>query len=313
MKILITGGAGFIGSAVCDLLAGMGHTVLSIDNYLTGRKENLAPSESLQEKQVDIGDEQAVKECFAAFQPTVVLHAAASYSDPLNWKRDIAVNIVGMVNLIAASKENAVEKFIYLETALSYGLNPPVVPVTIGSPFFSGGYEGGSSYAVSKAAGELYLSISGLNYTVLRLANVYGPRNFTGPIPSFYKQLGDNQPCTVKNSRRDFIYVSDVVACIYKAMTIDTPSRYFNVSTGNDYAVKEIFELVKQEFPDSTSQVRYEDIDADDTKNILLDNSLTCKQLDWQPIVSLTEGIAETIRWYKNNKIEHTFTHLKMK
>ena len=162
MKILITGGAGFIGSHLADRLLDRSDDVLVIDNYATGRRDNLpesAPGLSVVEG--DIADRGLVDRLFAEFQPEVVVHAAASYKDPDDWATDAATNVVGSANVVQASQRRPVDRLIYLQTALCYGLHPLEQPITLDHPL----RPGASSYAISKTAGEHYVALSGLSAT----------------------------------------------------------------------------------------------------------------------------------------------------
>ena len=124
---------------------------------------------------------------WSEFQPNVVVHTAASYKDPDDWYSDTMTNCVGGSNIVSAAKKFGVERFVYYQTALCYGLNPQQSPIRLDHPRIPEG----SSYAISKTANELYLELSGLDYVTFRLANVIGPRNVAGPLPIFYQRLKD--------------------------------------------------------------------------------------------------------------------------
>ena len=209
------------------------------------------------------------------------------------------------------SKKHSISKFINLQTSLCYGLDPISFPVKIGDPYFNGSYRGGSSYAVSKTAGELYLSLSGLNFISFRLANVYGPRNFSGPIPAFYSNLMNNTKSRIYKTKRDFIYVGDVVSCIIKSLKKETLENYFNISTGFDIEISEIYKLLEKELGKSKPFDLLEK-QSDDTSTILLDSSLTRQVFKWAPKTSLKEGIRKTILYYNKHGIDNTYTHLKL-
>ena len=171
MKVLVTGGAGHIGSHIVERLLARGDEVLVIDNYQTGRRDNLCEHRNLQIVEDSIADTKRVFEIFEEFQPEILVHAAASYKDPENWIEDATVNVVGAANLVKAAKEVGVRRIIYFQTALCYGLKPIEQPITLKHPYFSGGYAGGSSYAISKTGGELYIELSGIEFLSFRLAN----------------------------------------------------------------------------------------------------------------------------------------------
>jgi UDP-glucose 4-epimerase len=170
MKVLITGGAGFIGSHLADRLLARGDSVLVIDNYATGRRDNLAPHARLTTIAGTIADGSLVERVFAEFRPDQVVHAAASYKDPMNWTEDSLTNVVGTAQIVRAAQQMKVARLIYFQTALCYGLRPLEQPITLNHPL----RPEGSSYAITKTAGEGYVQLSGLNWMSFRLANASG-------------------------------------------------------------------------------------------------------------------------------------------
>ncbi len=122
---------------------------------------------------------------FDRFAPEVVVHAAASYKDPEDWASDAATNVLGTSLVARAARRPRSGGFIYLQTALCYGLHPLEQPITLDHPILPTA----SSYAISKTAGEQYVALSGLDWQSFRLANAYGPRNLSGPLPTFYSRL----------------------------------------------------------------------------------------------------------------------------
>lgn len=309
MKILITGGAGFVGSHIADRLLARGDEVLVIDNYSTGRRDNLTPQANLTVVEGTIADRDLVMEQFASFQADIVIHAAASYKDPNNWEEDALSNVVGTANITQAAQENGVKRLIYFQTALCYGLNPIEQPITLDHPIFSGG----SSYAISKTAGEQYIQLSGMEYISFRLANAYGPRNLSGPLPTFYQRLTSDKPCFVMNTRRDFIFVQDLVDVVIKAIDGAGESGPYHVSSGSDYSIKELFDAtVKALDIQLDSPVEERERNPDDAFTILLDPSKTEQDFSWQVSTPLEEGVAAAIEWYKEFGITQTYTHLKL-
>lgn len=309
MKILITGGAGFVGSHIADRVLARGDEVLVIDNYSTGRRDNLTPQTNLTVVEGTIADRDLVMEQFSSFQPDIVIHAAASYKDPNNWEEDSLSNVVGTANITQAAQENGVKRLIYFQTALCYGLNPIEQPITLDHPIFSGG----SSYAISKTAGEQYIQLSGMEYISFRLANAYGPRNLSGPLPTFYHRLTNDKPCFVMNTRRDFIYVQDLVDVVIKAIDGAGESGPYHVSSGSDYSIKELFDAtVKALDIQLDSPVEERERNPDDAFTILLDPSKTEQDFSWQISTPLEEGVASAIEWYKEFGITQTYTHLKL-
>src|SRR4051812_33611352 len=213
-KVLITGGSGFIGSHVADRLLARGDEVLVIDNYATGRRDNLRPSPNLRIVEGSIADGSLVDRLFDEFKPDCVIHAAASYKDPHGWVEDARTNVVGTVNVVQASERTKVARLIYFQTALCYGLHPLEQPITLDHPLRP--YE--SSYAISKTAAENYIALGGVDYVSFRLANAYGPRNMSGPLPTFFDRLTNGKKCFVMDTRRDFIYIADLVEVVLKAV-----------------------------------------------------------------------------------------------
>ncbi|MDX6475474.1 MAG: UDP-glucose 4-epimerase, partial [Gaiellaceae bacterium] len=182
-KILVTGGAGFIASHITDRLVERGDEVVVIDNFATSRRDTLKERDGLRLVEGTIADAEHVDALFEEFRPATVVHAAASYKDPENWEEDVRTNSLGTVNVVRAAERAGVSRFVYFQTALCYGLHPHEQPITLTHPLDPKD----SSYAVSKTAGEWYIRLSKLNWISLRLANVYGPRNLSGPLPTFYQ------------------------------------------------------------------------------------------------------------------------------
>jgi len=315
MKILITGGAGFIGSHLTDKLLSLEHQVLVIDNFSTARRDNLTSHQNLTLIEGTIAKKELVEEAFYKFKPDIVVHAAASYKDPDNWEEDIMTNILGTINITNACKKYKVERIIYFQTSLCYGLKPLEHPITLNHPLFSGGYSGGSSYAISKTAGEQYIELSSLDFISFRLANVYGPRNISGPLPVFFSRLTQGKQCVVVDTRRDFIYIDDALEVILKAISGMGNKGYYHISTGRDYAIKELYDAVVDALglpQELKRQVEIRPRGKDDAPSILLDPSKTEKDFNWKAKTSLTEGVRKTIEYYKAFGIQQTFTHLRI-
>ena len=134
MKVLITGGAGFIGSNLTDRLLARGDEILVIDNYVTGRRDNLTPQSRLTVVEGSIADQALVYKLFEDFKPGYVVHAAASYKDPTNWAEDARTNVLGTSIVVQASEKVGVKRLIYFQTALCYGLHPVEQPITLNHP-----------------------------------------------------------------------------------------------------------------------------------------------------------------------------------
>ena len=308
MKVLITGGAGFIGSHLADRLLGRNDQVLVIDNYATGRRDNLQPQANLQVVEGTIADSDLVNRLFDEFKPEVVIHAAAAYRDPDDWAEDARTNVLGSANVVQAAKRTGVKRLIYFQTALGYGLKPLEQPITLNHPL----KPEGSSYAISKTAGEQYVELGGLDFLSFRLANAYGPRNLSGPLPTFFHRLTTGKSCFVMDTRRDFIFVNDLVDCVMQAIDGRGTSGYYHISSGSDYSIKELFDAtVKALSISMDGEVEVRPRNPDDAYTILLDPSKTNQTFDWQVTTPLEDGVRAAIDWYKENGITQTFTHLK--
>jgi UDP-glucose 4-epimerase len=308
MKVFITGGAGFIGSHLADRLLGRKDEVLVIDNYATGRRDNLKPQTNLQVVEGTIADSDLVNRLFDEFKPEVVVHAAAAYRDPEDWAEDARTNVLGSANVVQAAKRTGVKRLVYFQTALGYGLKPIEQPITLNHPL----RPEGSSYAISKTAGEQYVELGGLDFLSFRLANAYGPRNLSGPLPTFFQRLTTGKPCFVMDTRRDFVFIEDLVQCVMKAIDGRGSSGYYHISSGSDYSIKELFDATVEALGISMNgEVEVRPRNPDDTYTILLDPSKTNETFDWQTTTPLQAGVRAAIDWYKENGITQTFTHLK--
>jgi UDP-glucose 4-epimerase len=308
MKVLITGGAGFIGSHLADKLLERGDHVVVIDNYATGRRDNLAPRDNLIVVEATIADTELVSELFDEFKPDVVVHAAAAYRDPDDWAEDARTNVLGTANVMLAAKRTQPQRLIYFQTALGYGLKPIEQPITLNHPL----RPEGSSYAISKTAGENYVELGGMDFLSFRLANAYGPRNLSGPLPTFYQRLTTDKPCFVMDTRRDFVYVDDLVAVVMKAIDGQGESGYYHISSGSDFSIKELFDAtVKALGIKLDKEVEVRPRNPDDTYTILLDPSKTEEAFAWKVTTPLDEGVRAAIDWYKEHGITQTYTHLK--
>jgi UDP-glucose 4-epimerase len=308
MKIMITGGAGFIGSHLADKLLAEGHRILVIDNYQTGRRDNLKPHNNLTVVEGTIADKALINKWFEAFIPDIVVHAAASYKDPANWEEDAYTNVLGTIHVASAAKRLEVKRVIYFQTALCYGLKPIEQPITLQHPINSNG----SSYSISKTAGEQYLELSGLDFISFRLANAYGPRNLSGPLPTFYHRLTSGKPCFVMDTRRDFIFIDDLISVVLKAVHGEGKKGYYHISSGSDYSIKELFnETVLALNIKLTQDVEVRPRNPDDVFTILIDPTKTNEDFKWKVRTPLKTGVKQAIEWYKAHGITQTYTHLK--
>jgi len=308
MKVLITGGAGFLGSHLAERLLERGDDVLVIDNFQTGRRDNLPDHPRLSLIEGSVADRDLVDGAFAAFAPEVIAHAAASYKDPNDWAEDARTNVLGTANVVQASQRSGVRRVIYFQTSLCYGLKPLEQPISLDHPILPRG----SSYAISKTAGEDYVALSGLDFQSFRLANAYGPRNLSGPLPTFYHRLTHGKPCFVVDTRRDFIYVDDLIEVMVRSVDGRGSKGYYHISTGKDFAIKDLFDATIDALGiELTEPVEVRPRGEDDVATILIDPSRTEEDFGWKAQMPLQEGIRRAIAYYQERGISQTYTHLK--
>jgi UDP-glucose 4-epimerase len=298
MRVLITGGGGFIGSQLAERLLADRNQVLAIDTFATGRRDNLSERDGL----TVVDGSIAVQD----FQPDVIAHAAASYKDPDAWAEDARTNTLGTANVVEAARDSGVERLLYFQTALCYGTQPLESPISLEHPI-----RPDSSYAISKTGGEQYVQLSGLPYASLRLANVYGPRNLSGPLPTFYQRLSEGKPCFVVDTRRDFVFIDDLLDVVVAALN-GTGEGVYHVSSGADYAIKDLFDAVVAALGiELDDEVEVRPRREEDAPSILLDPSRTENDFGWKAKVTLADGVAKAIDWYQEHGVGATYTHLK--
>tara|TARA_B100000900_G_scaffold376748_1_gene359702 strand:+ start:24 stop:968 length:945 start_codon:yes stop_codon:yes gene_type:complete len=308
MNVLVSGGCGQVGSHVIELLLDRGDNVLAIDNLATGRREHLNDHNNLEVIIDTISDKNLIDEVFERFKPDVVVHTAASYKDPDDWFNDTLTNCVGGSNLIKASQNNSVKKFIYFQTALCYGVKPLEQPITLSHPKFPAN----SSYAITKTANEDFLEISGLDFVTFRLANVIGPRNVSGPLPIFFQRLKDGKKCFVTKARRDFVFVKDLALNVVKACD-GIGSGAYHFSSGSDVAIIELYDAVVKamnlsEYP----KPDVHELGDDDAPSILLDPSRTFADFGKINFTPLEETVRQGIEYFKEHGTLGEYTHLKI-
>lgn len=299
MKVLITGVAGFIGSHLAEALLDEGAQVSGIDNLTTGRRANVPDAVRFVEGDIRNGDVFGLHDEY-----DVIYHCAASYKDRSDWERDASTNVLGTINVVRQAQITKA-KLIYFQTSLCYGPNPES-PVKIDSPLDPKG-----SYAVSKTAGERYIADSGVPYVSLRLANMYGPRNLSGPVPTFYKRLSEGDRCVIVEARRDFVFIDDLVNVAVAAATHgDGP---YHVSSGGDVSINDMFIAVVKAMGIDKFNALVQPRGEDDVAQLLIDPSHTEREFNWTASTPLEEGIAKAVRWYEQNGVAETYTHLAVK
>lgn len=306
MKVLITGGYGFIGSHAADRFFKEGHDVYIIDNLSTGNKHHL----TFKHKNYLLSVEDAkCEEIFRANKFDTVVHLAAqvSVSDSIaNPAKDSESNVLGMVNMLSLSGKYGVSRFIYASSAAVYGMKSdmPIREDESCSPI--------SPYGISKLTGELYSSrwkeLYGLQTIGFRFSNVYGPRQADngegGVVSVFVNRALAGQPLRVHGDgeqTRDFIYVEDVADAIYRASCSQLDGIY-NLSTGKETSVNELIEALKELAP--LPKLEYSDKRPGDIERSALDNSRVMRDLDWAPMYAIREGVHRTYRYFEQRKAE---------
>lgn len=317
MNILVTGGAGFVGSHVVDAYIAQGHDVAVIDNLSTGYREFLNPGARFY--CVDIADREAVHSVFAHERFDLVNHHAAqvdvriSVADPL---RDARTNITGLLTLLDACREFSVKKFIFISSGgVIYG-EPEELPVPESAP-----KKPISPYGVAKLASEFYLFSAkqtwGLEYIALRYANVYGPRQTPKSeatvISTFARALSRGEPVTIfgdGEQTRDFVFIQDVVSAnllaterlssINHALRISfIDDLAFNVGTGQETSVNQLLKRFVQTLK-RECDVRYAPERPGELRRNALDISKAKQLLGFTPKTSLEDGLRKTMEWVRS-------------
>jgi UDP-glucose 4-epimerase len=317
MKILVTGGAGFIGSHVVDGYVEGGHEVVVVDNLYTGKRENMNREARFYE--VDIRSPEVI-EIIRRESPEVINHHAAQISVPASVEDpgfDADVNIKGLINLLEASRKNRVRKFVFISSGGAIYGEADEYPTTeeyLPKPL--------SPYAINKLASEYYLFYYqhqwGLEYTILRYANIYGPRQIpqgeAGVIAIFMSRLMNKSPCTLyhfpdepSGMIRDYCFVKDVVKA--NLLALDRGERgTFNIGTGKGTNTLDLFRLVFEEVnkvrTDLDKKLRQPERQLarpGDISKSCLKVEKAAVGLKWRPETSLVEGIRSTLEWYKRS------------
>ncbi len=306
-RALVTGGAGFIGSALVDALLAAGHQVTVVDNFSRGREVNLPLSHPrLAIRAVDIRD-PALDLAVAEARPEVVFHLAAqidvraSVADP---RTDAEINVIGTVAVAEAARRAGARKIVFSSSGGSIYGNPRTLPVTEDQPV-----DPLSPYAVAKVSGELYLNafaqLHGLQCTHLALANVYGPRQDpqgeAGVVAVFAQALLSGRPTRVfgdGGNTRDYVYVDDVAAAFVLAAGDAGNRRRFHVGTGVQVSDRRLHALVADAVgcPDRPDHAPAR---LGDLRASALDSSRARAELGWSPRFDLPQGIASTVDHFR--------------
>lgn len=304
MRILVTGGAGFIGSHIVDLFIAAGHHVAVVDNLHTGKLSNLNPQATFY--RVDIRDAQALAEVFQREQPEIISHQAAladvrgSLQDPATYAQ---VNIVGSIHLLELARQHGVRKFIYASTGGAVYGEPEYLPVTEDHPINPLDPYGASKHAVEHYL-FLYRHNYGLDYVSLRYPNVYGPRQDpmgeAGVVAIFTGRMLAGQPCTINGDgkqQRDFTYVTDIARA--NLLAAERGSGIYNIGSGIGTDVNTIFALLK-EAAGYTLPPNYGPPKLGEVRRTYLDASKAQRELGWHPEVPVAEGLRRTVEYFRS-------------
>lgn len=305
MKILVTGGAGFIASHIVDAYVGQGHSVTVIDDLSTGRKSNLNAKARFYE--ADIRDAAAVQKLFGSETFDVVNHHAAqmdvrrSVADPVF---DASVNVVGVLTLLEAAVKTGVRRFIFASSGGAIYGEQDYFPADEAHPT-----RPISPYGVAKLTTEQYLfyyrAVYGLDSVCLRYANVYGPRQNpegeAGVVAIFAtKMLKGEQPVINGDGKqtRDYVFVGDIVRANVLALNARS-SAIFNVGTGIESDVTQLFTVLRTLTGSSCAEQHGEAKKGEQLRSVL-DHGKLGRELGWSPSVSLTDGIRMTVEFFRN-------------
>jgi UDP-glucose 4-epimerase len=307
MRILITGGAGCLGSNLTERYLEAGQDVLILDNFATGHRGSLPDSHPrMQVVEGSVCDRALVDRLFAEFKPSHVIHSAAAYKDPDDWLEDTRTNVEGTIHVAEAAKAAGVKRFVNFHTALGYG-RPEKLPIPVDAPA-----RPFTSYGISKQAGENFLAMSGMPFVSLRLANVTGPRLAIGPIPTFYTRLQAGKGCFCSKTIRDFIDMDDFFSIMDHVMAEGAPTGLFNVSTGTGHTIKDIFDIVVDHLKIKLdAPVPEVEPGADDVAAVVLDPSATMATFGWKPRYNFEQTIRRMLAWYDINGVTAIYSHLK--
>jgi UDP-glucose 4-epimerase len=303
LKVLVTGGAGFIGSHVAEAYAAAGHDVVVVDDLSTGKADNLPAA--IPVRQLDIRSPE-LAQVIAAERPDVVNHHAAQISVNFSVREprlDAEVNISGSLNVIDACVRQGVKKLIYISSGGAAVGEPRYLPVDEAHPV-----DPLSPYGVSKHTVEhylfLYRQIHGLDYTVLRYPNVYGPRQDplgeAGVVAIFIGQMLRGEPTRINGSgeqERDFIHVSDLARANVLALGAAAGTMY-NTGTGIGTSVNQIWENLAKALDYRQAAVHGPALPGEVFK-IYLDSSRVERDLGWRPQMTLAEGLRDTANWFR--------------
>lgn len=321
-RILVTGGAGFIGSNTCENLINEGHDVICLDNFITGRRSNIEKLMPLQSFKLIEGDIRNLEDCRkSVINVDIVLHLAALGSVPRSLADPITtndINITGFLNMIVATRDAGIKRFVYAASSSTYGdsENLPKVEEIIGKPL--------SPYAITKYVGELYADIFAKSYGMecigLRYFNVFGRRQdpagaYAAVIPKFVDALINHNSPVINGDgsfSRDFTYIDNVIQINKLAMftTEQTAiNQVYNVAFGESSTLNELYFEIRENLLSFDSKIgeiepTYGPSRKGDIPHSLASIEKAKNLLFYSPKYSLKEGLEETVSWYWRNKID---------
>jgi len=307
-RVLVTGGAGFIGSHLTDRLLADGFGVTVLDNLVTGLRENVPADAAFVEG--DVGDRAAVDEVFASEQFDAVFHIAGQASIRLSFAEpeiDLRTNVVGTVNVLRGCLESGVPRLVNASSMTAYG-EPALIPTPESVPCVPVSY-----YGVTKYAAERYVHVTGarpdvdLSVTSLRMFNVYGPRQgisnpYQGVLAIFVGNVLRGEPITIHGDgeqTRDFVYIDDVVDAWLRVLSLpETAGAVLNVGSGRETSVNELAAAVLASLGESPAswEMRRQGAQLGDQSRAAADIS-GISALGWAPSVSLAAGLERTVAW----------------
>ncbi|MDQ0415872.1 UDP-glucose 4-epimerase [Croceifilum oryzae] len=301
MKVLVTGGAGFIGSHIVDQLISEGHEVVVLDNLITGHEEQIHPKATFY--RIDITHPE-VQQIFEEVRPDAVIHQAAQTHVPTSIEKpiyDANVNIMGVINLLEAAKDTGVRKFVYASSAAVYG-EPKYLPIDEHHPTHPISPYGVSKYTVEHYL-DVYYRLFGVEYTALRYANVYGirqdPRGEGGVVSIFTDKVLSKQPLTVFGDgehTRDYIYVEDVAKANVQALSKGS-GEIINIGTGVQTSLNELIEAFRIA-SGKDIVVTYGPERAGDIKDSYFNAKKATDTLEWVAKIPLLDGLKQTYQYY---------------
>ena len=306
MKILITGGAGFIGSHLLEELLSSDNEILVFDNFLTGKKENVEFKGNFKLIEDDLGNKNSLN-LIKEFNPQICFHLAAqssvvvSVDDPL---LDFEHNILQPVQLIKTLLRTDCSKFVFASSGGTIFGEPSILPT--GEEDFAGEPE--SPYGIGKKKlNEIIKSMTintHLSYSILNLSNVYGPRQDphgeAGVVYIFSNKILNNEKPIIYGDgeqTRDYIYVKDVVNALILSSKIDS-NLFLNIGTGIETSVNQLLETIKSEFASDVEPI-YKESRKGELLRSVLNSSKAQKELNWESQFSLNKGIKEVVSWLK--------------